>query len=239
MSEGDHPSMVMDRKTLYNEYKELSKGVFRPLKGKISKQKLKELAKKYKKCAEYRSKYQSEFQNGVADVGHQKIIDAAMLKAEALYFASLPQEIIAYYGECLRVIYNIVVEHYNLSKRAFGIEFYTELVEQSMYDGKLYLQKCPRVLWNRCIMYTIDVCKRFMAGASRQRIFYILPNEMSNEVVWRLMGYGLEPLVRDLHQSIGETMITERKHYLTVPQPMRKPCGQQWRQRGSAQRVGT
>lgn len=225
--------LSMDRKALYTEYKELSKGVFRPLTGKIQKQKLKELAKRYKKCAEYRDEYQAGYQ-GVTDAGHQKIIDAAKLKAEALYFASLPREVIAYYGECLRVIYNIVVDHYNLTKKVFGSEFYTEIVEQTMYDGKMYIQKCPRVLWSRCIGYTINVCKRYMTGTSRQRVFYILPKEMSCEVVWRLMGFSEEPLVRDLFLSLGDDMSTERKHYLTVPVPQWKQktttaCGQQWR----------
>jgi hypothetical protein len=187
---------------LYSMYKQYSVDVFRPVYKVLTKIELIRLAKQYRQCVEYRIAFAKICALDI-DEGHQRVIDAAQLKSEAFYIAALPHRIFQIYGEKLALAYNKVVENYNTTKRIYGDEYYLRIV------GNIGV---PPLLVDNCVRYATRVCRDFFRSKNlTNTVQHLERKHLDTKMIWTLMGFGLDPLVRNVYLSVERSPAVPRK----------------------------
>lgn len=201
----------LERRMLYSSYKELSQGVFVKLKQVYTKEELRQISERNEQCALKRKLYQERYvpENKI-DHGHQKIIDAALLKARACSIASLPEETIRGYGETMRQMHNEIVKHVKLTKKIYGHSFYRDMMDQMKYHHGDWMN-LPDFFIDSTIRYAIQESENAVNENMDHLVDYLHAFDMNPRVIWAMMGFSKEVLVSSLHKSLGLPELQQQK----------------------------
>lgn len=198
---------------LYSHYKTLSEGIFEKLEGKLSKKELQLHQERNWLCAKKRFIFAKKYVNPKAyDDGHEKIIQTAIIKALACYVAGQPLETLNKWFNCMRVVYNAVVNHYNVTQELHEPDYYHEMINQ-ISCHKEFLKDLPNFLMENCVQYACDVLKEeikfyeLVPITDRPiRVRYLCKRKATRYIFWCLCGFSEHYYVKNLYHSISEEL---------------------------------